>query len=311
MANRGYAQIFTSIWTDDDFRKVSERGQRLYFVLLSQADINYAGVLPLTVGRWARCCTAMTRRDVEDGLDELADRGYVVLDWDTEELLVRSFMRNDGLWKQPRMLGVALREALGTASQALRQALARECGRLREALGTPSGGPQKQAEHAEQLQKITDAEKQLLGDPDEALEDPLGTPSGGLPAYARAAPAPTPTPTPSPGTHTATESPTTQPEGGSLDPYPRESNDPPPQPRPEDRCATHVGTDHDGPCRACAGARRAAEQWDADHAKRLAADRRACRWCDADGWRIHPEARHLGPTGDKCDHTPPKDHPDA
>ncbi|MFD1238301.1 hypothetical protein ACFQ34_33930, partial [Pseudonocardia benzenivorans] len=83
MANRGYAQIFTSIWTDDDFRKLSRAAQHLYFVLLSQPDINYAGVLPLTERRWARCCTELSRADVESTIEELADRGYVLVDYDT------------------------------------------------------------------------------------------------------------------------------------------------------------------------------------------------------------------------------------
>ncbi|WP_346090478.1 hypothetical protein [Pseudonocardia benzenivorans] len=281
-------------------------------MLLSQPDINYAGVLPLTERRWARCCTELSRADVESTIEELADRGYVLVDYDTEELLIRSFMRNDGLWKQPKMLHAALRQALATASRHLRQGLARELGRLREALAMASEGPESGPKEDRRVEMISEAEKSLMGTPDEAMDNPLATPSAGPRAYARAAPTPTPTPTTLTDTSTGTESPATQSEGGSLDPYVRDSNDPPPHDdRPDDRCAEHAGTDHTGPCRPCGDARRAAERWDTDREKRDAAARRACRWCDADGWRVHPGALHLGPTNERCDHhTPPKDHHD-
>lgn len=83
--------------------------------------------------------------------------------------------------------------------------------------------------------------------------------------------------------------------------------------RPVDRCPAHVGVPHPPPCGRCADARRAADQWDRDHEKRLAADaaaRRAmvkiCLLCDDEyGWRIPPdELRDLDPPLKKCNHLP-------
>jgi len=53
-----------------------------------------------------------------------------VVDDDTEELLVRSFIRNDGVAGQPNVLKMALREAQQTASPRLRSTLATELRRL-------------------------------------------------------------------------------------------------------------------------------------------------------------------------------------
>jgi hypothetical protein len=310
MANRGYAQIFTSIWSDDDFRKLSLSAQRLYFVLLSQSDISYAGVLPLTERRWARCCTGTSRADIETTLEELEERQYVVIDHDTEELLVRSFMRNDGLWKQPKMLGVALREAVATASPHLRQALARELGRLREALATASGGPSEASGEDRRAEMISDAEKALVGTPDEAMEEALPTASAGPRVRAGATPTPTPAPTPAPGT---SELEAKQSGRGSLEVDARDASAPTPNrsatERPADRCSRHAGLDGDpGPCRLCGDARQAAADWDAAAARTAAAARRSCRWCDADGWRVDPEHPHRGPMGVRCDHTPLAQH---
>ena len=123
---RKYAQILKRIWRDDDWRQLSVDAQWLYTALLSQDSINYAGVLAITVRRWANLAKDMDPRRVESAIDELAAHRFVVVDWDTEEVLVRTYIRNDGLWKQPRMMGLAVRQALETTSQILRTALADE-----------------------------------------------------------------------------------------------------------------------------------------------------------------------------------------
>lgn len=205
MASRGYAQIFTRIWSDDDFRTLSAAAQRHYFLLLSQPDINYAGVLPLTERRWARCCEETSRADVETSTAELDERRYVVVDVDTEELLVRSFVRNDELWKQPRMLTAALREALMTTSPLLRRALAEELKRVREAILRPSAGPagtpaeglkvKESTKSADgRVAEIDAAVEKLVGGPEDTPREALGRgidkASAGLRVRAGAAPAP-------------------------------------------------------------------------------------------------------------------------
>src|SRR5690606_35065311 len=58
------------------------------------------------------------------------DHRFIVVDYDTEELLIRSFIRNDGVWKQPKVLAIALEEAEQVASPRLRRAIAVELKRL-------------------------------------------------------------------------------------------------------------------------------------------------------------------------------------
>jgi hypothetical protein len=130
---RSHARILVSIWTDPDFRALSPEAQRAYMLLLSQGSLNNAGVLPLTVKRWAAGCHATTTGDVEKALAELDDHRYVVVDEDTEEVLVRSFIRNDGISKQPQMLKSALKEAVGIESARLRSVLAQELRKLERA----------------------------------------------------------------------------------------------------------------------------------------------------------------------------------
>lgn len=132
MPGRRHAQIFTRIWDDEDFVSLPPSEQRLYLLLVSQRNLNYAGVVPLTERRWARYSSQTGEQDIRDALDGLAHRRYVVVDTQTQELLVRSFVRNDEVWKQPKLLTLALREALDTTSQELRSALSAELHRVAE-----------------------------------------------------------------------------------------------------------------------------------------------------------------------------------
>ncbi|WIY05447.1 hypothetical protein QRX60_16950 [Amycolatopsis mongoliensis] len=100
--------------------------QWLFEALLSQPTISNAGVLALTPRPWARLAEDMTAERVEAALAGLAAKRYVVLDEDTGELLVRTFMRNDGVSSNGKVFKNALKVALQVQSEALRRVLAAE-----------------------------------------------------------------------------------------------------------------------------------------------------------------------------------------
>jgi hypothetical protein len=96
---RSHARIVTSIWADRHFKTLSSDAQRLYFLLLSQPDLNHAGALSLTVRRWAGLSADREEALVRSSLSELEALRYIVVDYDTEEVVIRTFVRNDGVWK--------------------------------------------------------------------------------------------------------------------------------------------------------------------------------------------------------------------
>lgn len=128
---RAHARILVSIWDDPDFQELSVGAQRLYLLLLSQDSLNNAGRILLTIKRWSTGCRSTTPADVRRALGELDGARFVVVDDETEEVLIRSFIRNDGIVKQPQMMKNALREALGVKSARLRAVLASELRKLR------------------------------------------------------------------------------------------------------------------------------------------------------------------------------------
>lgn len=127
---RSYAAIHLRIWADPEWRTLDGDAQHLYLLLLSQPSLNLAGVLPLQTRRWASCVADWDAPAVDMALSRLAEARFVVVDQDTEEVLIRSFIRNDGNYRIPNVLKSLCQIAEGTQAPALRAELAIELGRL-------------------------------------------------------------------------------------------------------------------------------------------------------------------------------------
>ncbi len=127
---RDHGRILVSIWDDPDFILLPPGPQRLYIFLLTQADLSHAGAIALRLRRWATRCAGLTEHELHDALQVLADARFVVVDEDTEEVLVRTLMRNDGVWKQPNVMKAAVKDAREILSRRLRAALLEEVRRL-------------------------------------------------------------------------------------------------------------------------------------------------------------------------------------
>lgn len=127
---REHANLYLDIWSDPDFQDRTPGEQRLYMLLLSQKTINNAGVLPLQVSKWAKGSKHTTVEVVEGDLAGLRAARFVLVDETTEEVLVRSYVRRDGVAKHKYLLRNALAVAKRTESPALRRALAVELRRL-------------------------------------------------------------------------------------------------------------------------------------------------------------------------------------
>lgn len=131
---RDEARIFARIWKDEDFRALTRSAQGTYGFLLSQPDLSYCGMIPLRVGKWARAAAGMTVEDVWTDLKALAETGsskpFIVVDEETEEVFVRSLIRNDGIWKQPNLMKAAREAARLVESPKIRTALVEELKRI-------------------------------------------------------------------------------------------------------------------------------------------------------------------------------------
>lgn len=127
---RNFAPIYTAIWQDRAFRALTGAAQRMYLLLVSQPDISAAGTLSLTVRRWAAMAADTDPKTVGGALRELVDAGFIAADQTTEELLVRSFVRWDKAYGNPKRRPAILAAAGTVGSAALRRVLAGEFARV-------------------------------------------------------------------------------------------------------------------------------------------------------------------------------------
>lgn len=111
-----------SIWGDDDWRGLPAAAQRIYIVALSQPGLSYAGVTPYLPGRWANLAPDTSPAAIRKGVAMLAERRYVVVDHDTEELLLRTFVRHDNVLRFPNVAVAMARAYKQIASPAIRSA---------------------------------------------------------------------------------------------------------------------------------------------------------------------------------------------
>lgn len=136
---RKFGQIDVNIWNDDDFLDLTFPAQWLYLHLATREQLSYAGVMDWRPKHIAPKANGLTIGTILDAADELAEHRYLVIDDDTEEVLVRSFVRNDGMLKQ-RNMGAAVAKAHGAVgSRILQGVIVHELNRLRTEEPTLAG----------------------------------------------------------------------------------------------------------------------------------------------------------------------------
>jgi hypothetical protein len=146
---RDYGRIFSRIWDDKDFLALDQAPQRFYFFLLTQKNLSKAGVLPVTLRRWANSAADLDSKQALRLLSELDRARFVVWDDETEEVLIRTFIRGDEVYKLPNVMQTMVKDAAEIMSPKIRRALLAELDRipLDEVKNEPtkSGGPSARA----------------------------------------------------------------------------------------------------------------------------------------------------------------------
>ena len=129
---RAYASVYLTIWNDPDFRDVSLTAQWLYFTMLTYPTLNSCGVMEWREAKLVRMTQGLTVQELREAAWELGQRRLIAVDPDTEEALVRSFVRHDGGLKSPNMAKGIVREHGAIASQKLMALVSQEVRRAVE-----------------------------------------------------------------------------------------------------------------------------------------------------------------------------------
>lgn len=127
---RSYGQIMSAIWNDPDFRALDCESQRVYLMLVTQAEISSAGTIAMTLKRWSQYAVDSTSDSLSDSLSRLEAERFIATDGDTEELVVRSFVKWDGGANNGKRQPSILAAAHAVVSPKIRAVLAVELSKL-------------------------------------------------------------------------------------------------------------------------------------------------------------------------------------
>lgn len=136
---RDHARIRLDIWADDDFRDLPSLAQWLYLHLLTSQSLSFCGVTDWRPARIAAIAADLSASDVEYAAAFLEEGQYVVIDRETEEALIRSFVKHDGLLRSPNVTKAMVKAHAEIGSSILRAVLVGQLIRLREK-GSPDAG---------------------------------------------------------------------------------------------------------------------------------------------------------------------------
>lgn len=163
---RDYARIMTVIWKNREFRALHEAEQRVYLLLVTQPDIDAAGVLRVSLDWWADMAVDSTPEAIAGSLSKLEQGRFIGLDRLTGEVLIRSFIRWDGGHHNPKRRPVIARAVDEVRSDRLVEMIGGELRRV----GAPELMPDRQpgalsADHESDLSEYPDEDD--AGDPNE------------------------------------------------------------------------------------------------------------------------------------------------
>ena len=129
---REYGRYLASTHDDRDWHALTTTQHDCYMTLLSSPDITYAGEVPYLPGRFASLAADLTANKVEKAWTQLAAHRFIVIDQATSEILLRTFVRHDGVLTGPVNLTKAFVNAYGRVrSEALREVIAQELRKYR------------------------------------------------------------------------------------------------------------------------------------------------------------------------------------
>lgn len=121
---RNYGKIKVEVWeSGSDYRLLTLEAQWAYEMLISQEGLSMAGTLPYAPRKWAKLAHGLDAERLEEIIVQLEQDWYVIVDRETEELLIRSFVKHDAPWRTPNFLTAARSKYRSTESETIRDYL--------------------------------------------------------------------------------------------------------------------------------------------------------------------------------------------
>lgn len=258
---RDHTRVNIDIWGDDEFRDLPVDAQNLYWRLWTSPERTYCGSHEWRPAKLVQSAGDWTMPRILAAAAILSERLFLIIDTDTEECLLRSWIKHDGLWKTPNMAVSMANARAALGSKTLRGVIVHEVKKLVEAEPKQGGWTRDEVKKMLAQNAIDPAEIEPFNpDPNGGI-DPHVNPPLNPPVNPYGHNGVNPPVNPPPTTATPTPTATT---GGYVGSESHQSGAPT-TPRPH--CSRHK-ENAPGPCPEC----RQRREWDEAQAATAAAD---------------------------------------
>ena len=151
---REHARLLVTIWDDPDFTDLDAMQQTVFFSLIANKDLSWCGVAPYLPKRIAGNCKGLTERKVVASIGALVEARFLLIDNETDEIAVRTFVRHDKIINSPNVTK-AMGRALGMVrSEALADAIKNELARLLDDEPEAKGWASLQAAYPDLMDEV-------------------------------------------------------------------------------------------------------------------------------------------------------------
>ncbi|MDP7721812.1 hypothetical protein [Mycobacterium sp. TY814] len=130
---RDHARIHLDIWGDDDWLDLPADAQCLYMTLYTSPGRTLCGAHEWSPSKLAQRAADWTVPRIEAAAETLSQQLFLIIDTDTDECLLRSWIKHDGLWRTPNMAVSVANARANLASRILRGVIVFEVLKLRAA----------------------------------------------------------------------------------------------------------------------------------------------------------------------------------
>lgn len=280
---RDHTRINLDIWGDEEFRELPVDAQNLYWTLWTSPARTYCGAHEWRPGKLTQSAGDWTVDRLKQAAAVLSERLFLIIDETTEECLLRSWIKHDGLWKVPNMAVSMAMARAAVASKVLRGVIVHEVKKL--VVAEPKLSSWDRDEVVKMLsQKAIDPAELVPFNPG---PNPGGNPLPNPPAKGYGQNGVNPPANPPPTTATSTTTSYSYIKGGSESSEGHQTYSP--------RCSSHENHEFPPKCGDCADVRKAREAADELHKRRLAKALAECEHCDEKGWFLGEDGRPVDP----------------
>lgn len=94
---RSYARIDVQRFHDDDWRALTLAEKAVFDMMLTHPKLSLCGALDLKYGSLCGYAPELDVDALSGILEALTDARFIAVDWDTDEAVIRTFVRHDGV----------------------------------------------------------------------------------------------------------------------------------------------------------------------------------------------------------------------